>query len=411
MLPILIAVLALAGPSAPIASTTGDRPLDQIVLVDGTRLEGRVVLDDATKIVLRIGSRERILQRAEIQSSQSRLAVWREAMERWRLLDKEDATKIADIATFASRLGLVEEARVFALRAIAVDPENRAAREALGHERKEKDKDWTLREDGRRWTWTERVKKSQDFRSGWQLETTHWTLRSNLPLLEATNAILDLEGLYAVFFDVIAPEVGAYHIDTRLSAQVHADSGSFPELGSGRGFFDRAANVLVVNAESGLDRGLLVHEATHLVLAATAVLSLGARGEISPWLDEGLADYFRATTGGLPGRLVYDANAIDARSMRMQAHSNETYKLSRILTFDSGEYFSTSRQDLKYAQSYSFVHFLLSAENGRYRERFFDFLRSCWKGQGSSTDLETALGSKIDAIEKGWIAWVRDRAR
>jgi len=407
----ILAILALAQPALASLLTGGDRPPDQVVLVDGTRLEGRVVLEDEARIVLRIGSRDRVLDRAQIQSSVSRLGAWREALERWRGLDAENATKIADIAAFATRLGLVEEARVFALRAIAVDPEHRAAREMLGHERKEKDKDWTFREGTRRWTWKERVGKSKEFRNGWELETTHWSLRTNLPLLEATNAILELEGLYAAYFDLIAPEVGAYHVEAPLAARIHADSASFPEIAAGRGFYDRAGNVLAVNAEAGLDRGLLVHEAIHQLLAATAVLTRGGRGAISPWLDEGLADYFRATMGGSPGRLGYDANAIDARSMRMQAHSKETYKLSRILTFDSGDYISTSRQDLKYAQSYTFVHFLIAADDGRYRARFFDFLRSAWKGQGSSTDLEAALGSKIDAVEKGWIAWVRDRAR
>ncbi len=407
----LLTVLALVPTQSPRPNSSGDRPLDQVVLADGTRLEGRVVFEDASKIVLRIGSRDRVLERPEIQSAETRLSAWREAMDRWRHLEKEDATKIADIATFATRVGLREEARVFALRAVAVDPENRLAREILGHERKEKDKDWSLREDGRRWTWTERVKRSRDFRDAWQLETTHWSMRSNLPLLDATNAILDLENVYATFFDVVAPVVGAYHVDAPLAAQVHADSGSYPEVGGGRGFYDRVGRVLTVNADGGLDRGLLVHEATHQLLAATAVLVRGGKGEISPWLDEGLAEYFRATIVGPAGRMSYDENAIDARSMRAQEHATDTYKLSRILTFDAGEYLSTSRQDLKYAQSYNFVHFLMAADNRRYQPRFFDFLRSAWDGHGSSTDLESALGAKIDAIEKAWIVWVRDRAR
>ncbi|MCY2959352.1 MAG: DUF1570 domain-containing protein [Planctomycetota bacterium] len=405
-IPVLLALLAVPAWAEP---PSGGRPPDLVVLVDGTRLEGRVVLEEAARVVLRVGTRDRVLERSEIQSVESRLAAWREAMERWRHLEKEDATKIADIATFATRLGLPEEARVFALRSIAADPENRVARDILGHERKEKD--WTLREDGRRWNWTERVKKSADFRDAWELETTHWVVRSNLPLLEATNAILDLENVYAIWFDVIAPQVGAYHLDTPLQAQIHADASSYPELGGSRGFYDRAGNILIVNATGGLDRSLLVHEAIHQLLSSTAVLARGGKGAIAPWLDEGLAEYFRATTGGPPGRLAYDANAIDSRSMRAQVHAVETYKLSRILTFDSGEYLSTSRQDLKYAQSYNFVHFLMAADGGHFRERFFLFLRSAWNGQGSSTDLEAAIGAKVDAIEKAWVAWVRDRAR
>lgn len=386
-----------------------ERPLDRVELVDGTKLTGRVVHEDAAKVVLRNGSRDRTIERAEIASTHSRLASWKEAMERWRTLDKEDATKIADIATFAVRMELAEEARVFALRSIAVDPENRVAREILGHERKEKG--WTMREDGRRWTWPERVKRSAEFRDGWRLETTHWSVQTNLPLLEATNAILDLENFYAVYFEQIAPEVGVHHVDAPLAARIYADTKAYPELGGSRGFYDREGKVLVVNAALGVDRGLVVHEATHQLLDVTGISGAGARGEFPPWLEEGLGEYFRATTKGPPGRLAYDETAIDLVSLRAQVHATETYKLSRILVFDSGEYLATSRQDLKYAQSYTFVHFLIGADRGRYRDRFFDYLRSAWVGQSSSTDLEKALGVKVDAIEKAWTTWVRERAR
>ena len=403
MLTVCLAVLGF------LSADPGERPPDRIVLADGTRLEGRVVQEDGSRIILRIGSKERVIDRVDVTSATTRLSAWHEALDRWLKLDKDDATKIADIGLFAERLGLPEEARVFALRALAIDAENRAARELLGHERKEKG--WYLREDGRRYFWPERVKKSTDFGSGWTLETTHWSLRTNLPLLDATNAILDLENIYAIYFREIAPVVEARHLDGPLLAQIHADSGSYPEIAAGRGFYDRAGRVLVVNAEGGLDRGLMVHEAIHQILAETAVLARGGRGEIGPWLDEGLGEYFRATTWGPAGRLAFDAGRIDTIAMRKQVHSNETYKLSRILTFDSGEYLSTSRQDLKYAQSYTFVHFLLDGDGGRYRPGFDRFLRSAWKGQGSSTDLESALDAKVDLIEKAWKSWVKDRAR
>lgn len=409
MIPTLLAIVSCAALSIGIGP--GERPPDSVVLVDGTRLEGRIVVDSPDRVVIRVGSRDHVVARADVKSADSRLAAWREAMERWRLLDKEDATKIADIAAFAARLGLAEEARLFALRAVAVDPENRHARELLGHERKEKDKDWTFREQGRRYTWTERVKRAADFRDAWRLESTHWSVRANVSLLDATNAVLDLENFYAVYFDVLGPELGLHHVDAPLAAQIHGDTASFPQIAGGRGFYDRAENVLVVNSDPVLDRGLLVHEATHHLIAATGVLTRAAKAEVAPWLDEGLAEYFRATATGPAGRLVYDASAVDTRSMRSQAHATETYKLSRIMTFDPGDYMSTSRQDLKYAQSYSFVAFLMAADDARYRGRFYEFLRGAWNGKGSSTDLEFALGVKLDAVQRSWNAWVRERAR
>ncbi|MBL8863488.1 MAG: DUF1570 domain-containing protein [Planctomycetes bacterium] len=402
-------MLALLMLSAAASLQTGNRPLDRVVLTDGTRLEGRVVHENEARLVLRQGSRERVLDRAEIQSADSRLAAWREALDRWNRLDREDATRIADIGTFAQRLGLPEEARVFALRAIAVDPDNAVARDLLGHEKK--GKDWTFREGTRRWTWKERVEKAAAWRDGWTLETTHWVLRTNLPLLAATNAILDLENVYAIFYAELAPVVGAYHLDAPMRAQIHADTASFPEGSGSRGFYDREARLLAVGAAPELDRGLVVHEAVHQLLAENAYHARGAKGAISPWLDEGLADWFRAVIAGPPGRFAFQPEGLDSRHVRAHAHARERYKLSRVLTFDSGDFHASSRQDLKYAQAYTFVHFLMSGDGGRYRARFDDFLRSAWSGKGSSTDLEAALGAKVDAIEKAWTAWVLERAK
>ncbi len=391
------------------AAVLGDRPLDKVVLNDGTRLEGRVVLEAPERIVLRVGTRDRVVERKDVRTAETRLSAWHEALERWRTLEKDDPVKIADLGVFSRRMGLAEEARVFALRSIASDPDNAVAREILGHERKEKG--WFVKEQGRRWAWPERVKRSADYGEAWEIETTHWKLRTNLPLIEATNAILDLECVYDAFMTVIAPEVGAFHLSEPLLAQIHADRGSFPEVGGSRGYYDRDARVLFVNAEGGLDRGLMVHEALHQVLAAASVHAPGARGEIAPWLEEGLAEYFRVVLKGPPGRLKYDEDAIDMVSIRAQVHAQRTYELNRVLTFDSSDFLSTSRQDLKYAQSYTLVHFLWRADDGRWREKFFDYLRGAWQGQGSSTDLEKALGAKSETIQKAWVAWVTQRAK
>jgi hypothetical protein len=169
--------------------------------------------------------------------------------------------------------------------------------------------------------------------------------------------------------------------------------------------------VLVINASNGFDRGLMVHEVTHQLLDETAVQVRGGRGEVPPWLDEGLADWFRATTDGAPGRLRFDGSRIDSRAVRAHAYARETYRLSRMLTFDVGEYHASSRQDLKYAQSYTFVHFLIAGDGGRYRTAFDDYLRGVWVGQGSPTDLQKCLGASLDTIEKAWTTWVHERAR
>jgi hypothetical protein len=149
----------------------------------------------------------------------------------------------------------------------------------------------------------------------------------------------------------------------------------------------------------------------HQLLDWTANRVRGGRGAIPAWLDEGLAEYLRASLRGAPGRLAYDANAADLVAFRLQAHAKRAYGLTRLMNFDSGDFLASSRQDLKYAQAYTFVHFALHADGGRLRPRFVAFLRGAWAGQGSPTDLEKAFGAKDDAIERAWTSWVEERAR
>ncbi len=391
------------------AAVAFGRPLDEVVLENGTRLEGRVLLEDETRLVIRIGSRDRTVDRSDVREARTRLSAWREAMERWDALEDDDAVRIADIAAFCRRAGLSEEARVFGLYALTVDPESVLAHESAGHERR--GKEWFQREGSRRRPWNRPAGQPIDWRDAWVLETTHWSLRSNLPLAEALRAILDLENAYRAWYGLFAAELEFLHRPEPMRAQIHADAASFPESSGSAGFYDRDARTLFVNASKGLDAGLMVHEAVHMLLDATSAWDRGARGSIPAWLDEGLAEYVRATLTGRRGRLAYDPSGINVLSMRAHAHAKRPYDLSRVLNFGPGDFAASSRQDLKYAQAYTFVHFLIEAENGRWREPFFEFLRSAWRGQGSSTDLEKVLGAKAEAIEKAWIPWVEQRAR
>ena len=52
------------------------------------------------------------------------------------------------------------------------------------------------------------------------------------------------------------------------------------------------------------------------------------------------------------------------------------------------------------------MHFGLHAENGKYRARFFDFLRGAWRGQSSQTHFKDALGLEGPVLERAWEAYV-----
>jgi hypothetical protein len=383
---------------------------DRVTLREGGVLRGRVVFDDGETLVVRSGAREREVARAEVSECVSLLAHWREMMTRWLSGRADDPVFALDLAVYCRRTGLAGEAEVLALHALALDPERRGAREALGHELAPAG--WTAPRGKKRVPWAQIERERADFGSAWELSTLHWRLRTNLPLRQAAATALDLECAYAAFHELVGPLVGRLlDADPPLVAHVHADSASFPEIGRSRGWYDPASGILRVDASAGLDRGLVVHEAVHQLLDSAARRGRTSRGDIPAWLDEGLAEHLRATLAGPPGRFVRTAGTLDRTALRAFALAREPYALDRLLRMGPEDFLASSRSDLKYAQAYALVSFLHEGDGGRWHPGFGTYLRSAWGGQGGPQELERALGAELPAIERGWRAWVTERGR
>ena len=77
-----------------------------------------------------------------------------------------------------------------------------------------------------------------------------------------------------------------------------------------------------------------------------------------------------------------------------------------MLNFASGDFHDSSNVDLKHAQAYTLVHFLLHGDEGRHRAGFFAFLRGAYAGKASSTDFKSAIGAPMEELEAGWTAHV-----
>src|SRR6185436_7242146 len=76
---------------------------DRVTLKDGKTLEGRVVFEDASRLVLRVGTKERELPTSTIERVRSAERSLRPVLERWE--------KLAD-GDIAGRLELAQAARL-----------------------------------------------------------------------------------------------------------------------------------------------------------------------------------------------------------------------------------------------------------------------------------------------------------
>jgi hypothetical protein len=398
----LVALLAAAAALAP-----GEPRLqDRVELQDGTVAQGRVVFEDAAGIVLRVGSHEREIARKDIKHSYYRADNQRGAIERWLALKPDDLRGTLDLAQFCKRSDLLEEMRIFAWCALVLDPQNEEAHEFQGHDRTKNG--WLVREGARRIEFDKVLAGHSSWGDPWVLETTHYIVRSNLPLAESLAAALDLECHYYAFMSEFGRELRLFEVVDPLYANVHGDAKSFPRMATGRAaWFNPETMTLEVDASAAMQVADLTHEATHGLLHATAVATRTARGDIPAWLHEGLAEYMSVGMRGPPGRLAFSQEALSHVHFATHAGAKKPYDLSRLLNFQSSDFAASTNADLKYAQAYTLVHFGLRANGGDLRPKFLAFVRSAYRGQSSQTHFDEALGMDDEKIERAWRDYVK----
>jgi len=402
MLLVLLALLTLG-------SSNDKRVADVVELKDGTKVEGRVVYEDPSLVVVRSAARDREIAMKDVALVHSRIAELRAVLDRWDRETPTSAAGMLELVQLCDKADLTDEAQLFAWRALLLDPKNEEAHKRLGHTLH--NGSWLVHDGAKTIPFASIGDARKEWKDAWSFATTHYRLRTNLDLKRATDMAFELESFYRTFFDAFGRELKLYEVVDPMSAQVHADKQSFPAVVSYRdAYFDSSTSTLLVNAVNGFEPRVLFHEATHEILFNTAERTKGARGEIPAWLDEGLAEYMGSCMQGLDAHPVFTPGAIALGHFNVFAEARTPYDLARVLTFNSGDFMATSRSDLKYAEAYTLVHFLLNGEGGKHKKGFLDFVRRAYKGQSSSTHFRDALGGHEHELEEAWFAYVRQIA-
>jgi hypothetical protein len=385
-----------------------ERPLDVVVLKDGSELEGHVLREGDQELLLLVGTRERTIPAAEVGEVRSVARSLALVLEQYTRTEITSVLQVLDLARFARARGLEGLAEIFALRALESQPESAAAHEFLGHRlRSER---WYASDGSRSLPFEELRELRKDWGSPWEVATPHYALRSNLPLGQVLDVAMDLELFYQAFYARFGDGLELREIVRPMPVHVHADGVSFPDLvGNRMPYFDPGLMTVIVTAEAGYLRDLLIHEATHQLLYATAVSaehSPRAKGCLPGWLDEGLACWFEVIQTGPPGRAEFDDRRRSAYRMAIHRSAERPYDLSRVLTFGTDDFHATSNLDLKYAQCYTLVEFFLRGDYFAHRDSFFAVLRSAYGGNCSSQDVRQALTVTPEEFERAWEAYV-----
>lgn len=396
-------MLLVAGLALVLAQASGET--DRVTLASGKVLQGRVVFEDARKVVIRRNERDTSIARADVKQVESRVR------RLWALLDDAasadlgDARALETLVAEAVETGLADEAQVFWWRLLLLDRENEKAHRALGH--KKRGGGWAIPFGGGAYDWDKRFELARDWGSAWELASLHYRLRSNLPLETNLDVLLDLERLYRAFHELFGTELALYDVCQPMRVDLHADRASYPETAGEFGRYDPGTDVVMVDCSRDLPFVTVAHEVTHQLLYATAFRERDTTGEIPPWVNEGLAEYVAAAVVRVPNLEIDPGRPLE-HHFRCHAQAEGPFDLTRVLAFSSGDFQASSDRPLKYAQSYTLVHFLLHGAEGRYRPGFLAFLREVYAGKGSATDLKRCLHVDWRPLEKEWHAHARD---
>ena len=382
---------------------------DVVVLAGGERLEGRVVYEDRERLILRQGTRDTELEMKKVERVESLVRNLDALLVRDLRAAAFDLGENEMLAEQARESGLAGEAEIFAWRMLAKDPANEAAHHFLDH--KKRPTGWVVPLPGRAAVpFDKRRILSRDWGNAWEFSSLHYKLRTNLPLEQTLHLAVDLERLYMGFFELFGVELTLLEICEPMSVQVHADAASYPESANEVGRYEAANDTLYIDASVRFSRDVIVHEATHQLLHDTAIRERTYSGEIPGWLDEGLAEYVAGCAVGEPHQLRLEPGRANKARFRIHAESSEPYSLSRVLAFSTADFWTASRQDLKYAQVYTLIHFCLHGSEGRHRGSFFQFLRGAYRGQSSPTDFKKCLALDEKELEQEWMRYVEEVA-
>lgn len=180
------------------------------------------------------------------------------------------------------------------------------------------------------------------------------------------------------------------------SSQEYYNSGGLPGTA---GVFIVDGNGARLMAIAGADTNgstwhTVQHEGFHQF--AHAVI----RGELPPWVNEGIAEYFGESLFTGDGFVTGIIPPFRLKRVKAEIQSGHLKSLKDMMLL-SHQQWNSEMQIENYDQAWSMVHFLAQGEDGRYQDAFVNFMKLIGKGTPWPQAWLQTFGSAAD-FEKHW---------
>jgi hypothetical protein len=171
--------------------------------------------------------------------------------------------------------------------------------------------------------------------------------------------------------------------------------------GSAGVFMVRGGEAKLMAIAGEKDTGFTWHVVQHEGFHQFAHAVIG--GQLPPWLNEGLADYFGEgiyTGDGMVTGLVPPRRCKKVQEA-IRGHHFKSVKNMMLL---SGRQWNSEMDGTNYDMAWSMVHFLAHGDNGKYQQAFSSFVREIGRNRPWDKAWEDNFGS-ADGFEKRWSDW------
>jgi hypothetical protein len=106
----------------------------------------------------------------------------------------------------------------------------------------------------------------------------------------------------------------------------------------------------------------------------------------------------------VPGRAAWNSKRVDNNHYALLAAERKPYGLHRLLNFKSSDFGASTKQQLKYAQSYALFNYLIRAGKPDYRAKFYEYLAMALAGKGQASSFRRLFGRDLTRIEASYLA-------
>ncbi len=392
--------------SAWASARDDERRPDVVELIDGKRLEGRVLYIDDSELVFRgpRSSKERIVERGDIADLTLRRHDLDDWLDRVAVVDLEDPRALLELAALATSRTLHGEAEIIGwVAATAESPAVDEARAAIGmqdHRGK-----WRIRID-RDWFRLEDLEDNRAWSDKVTLTTDHYVIHSSAPIRNAALLALDIAALHRACRDHLSPKLRLLEPEEPLVVHLYGRDREAPlpyERPDGAFLVDD--RVLHVPVEFLADRPddvrrVLAREVVRQYLHETTVESRQGRGPMPPWIDEGLGGLAADGLRGGPAAATIDWGSPPRRAAA--AHFRPTTSrpedAGRVVGYGLLDFASTRHAAYRRSQSASLLFVLTQLDP----VAADTMLREALVGRSSFGKIEKLYDRTDDELNREW---------